>query len=248
MRPSTCPTIKNSNLAAVILYLKNANVTNLLSLKFVDSPAVESLLEALCELKDLQFLDGPSGDITIDGRRAARLPIDQIWYRVLEAGNSLGCLEDICAIVAISCSQYPIWTRPIAFQDAADMMDRCQFAHPLFDHITDLNALHAYGRVKAEGKIDLPAWCHDHFLSQSTLEHIMKSRRGLAEKCQRVFQALAKGLVTQSAMLKKGHTLHVTVQHNQPGLIHPESCVIYAGKKVDAHIKGDAFPAYEWIV
>ncbi|KAK6077945.1 pre-mRNA-splicing factor ATP-dependent RNA helicase prp43 [Seiridium cupressi] len=115
--------------------------------------------------------------ITSEGKRAALLPVEPHWYRVLAAAKSLGCLEDSCAIVAIASSQYPICSRPNAFRDAADCIGNPESAHPLSDPITELNALHAYGRAKRANNVDMGKWCHDHFLNRSQLEHVSNARR-----------------------------------------------------------------------
>lgn len=50
------------------------------------------------------------------------------------------------------------------------------FAHPLSDHITQLNALHAFMRTKAEETIDLERWCFDHFNSKSAMDEVCQLR------------------------------------------------------------------------
>ncbi|KAK9781718.1 putative RNA helicase [Seiridium cardinale] len=78
-----------------------------LALDFIDAPALESMLEAFFELKDMKLVErvvetaAPATTksivrITSEGKRAAVLPVEPHWYRGLAAAKSLGCLEDIC--------------------------------------------------------------------------------------------------------------------------------------------------------
>ncbi|KAL1876943.1 hypothetical protein Daus18300_002550 [Diaporthe australafricana] len=43
---------------------------------------------------------------------------------------------------------------------------------PISDHITHLNALHAFMRTQEEGRIDLDRWCFDYFNSQPALDEV----------------------------------------------------------------------------
>ncbi|KAG6368529.1 hypothetical protein INS49_002739 [Diaporthe citri] len=49
-------------------------------------------------------------------------------------------------------------------------------AHPLSDRITQLNALHAFMRTKAEEAIDLERWCFDHFISEPAMDEVCQLR------------------------------------------------------------------------
>ncbi|KAK9796942.1 putative RNA helicase [Seiridium cardinale] len=87
LRPTTCPAILTSNLASTALYLLNAGVKDPLALDFIDAPALESMLEAFFELKDMKLVErvvetaAPATTksivrITSEGKRAAVLPVE----------------------------------------------------------------------------------------------------------------------------------------------------------------------------
>lgn len=203
---------------------------------------------------------------------AVKLPINPIMCRLLEAAARLECLEAMTVIVAACQLQHSIFLRPSDVTDASDRMGRAQFAHPLSDHITNLNAAYAYKHVQKEGKIGLEQWCHDNFLSKPMLDSLWRMQdrlKGRVEKrwpggmnkgikdiqnpmfSETIRKALAIGLVTQPAMLRSKSNSHITVNYNQPGLISPQSAVLYQGQDVSSATftkRGAVFPAYRWIV
>lgn len=93
---------------------------------------------------------------TAEGKFAAQFPIEPVMYHLLEAAVRFECLEEMTVIVAAAQLQYPIWIRPMDFADAANRIGRSQFAHPLSDHITDLNAIQAFVRPCPVGQEDGP--------------------------------------------------------------------------------------------
>jgi pre-mRNA-splicing factor ATP-dependent RNA helicase DHX15/PRP43 len=122
------------------------------------------------------------------------------------------------------------------------------------DHLTQLNALHAYVRVKVQGNIDLGQWCFDAFLSSHVLEEVLligQQLQGIA--CQflgesvratpfvdenydtNIRKALAQSFFHQSAFYTgKDDDIYVTVNDNYEAGIHPESALVKSN--------------YEWII
>lgn len=120
-------------------------------------------------------------------------PIEPAWYLAICKAQELGCPGEIMSIAAIMSTQKSIFIRPRPIRNVADLT-RAQFANPLSDHITHLNAFHAYIRTKdevespeekeesktvEEPKIRLKRWCLDHFLSYGVLEEVSRIRKQL---------------------------------------------------------------------
>lgn len=184
--------------------------------------------------------------ITEAGKLAAKLPVDPIWYCALSAGVKHGCVSEIMSLAAISSIQGSFRVRP-RFRPASDASDFVwsHFAHPLSDHITLLNALHAFLRTRADGMIDMERWCFDHFICKSSVEEICRVRNKIKEVWTQelgqsdfslsmarrpepgystaVRRALAEGLFTHTAVLYKGR--YTNVHNGQPGLLLHTSSV-----------------------
>jgi HrpA-like RNA helicase len=92
--------------------------------------------------------------ITQNGKHAAGLPLDPVWsYAILKA-SEYNCVAEMISLAALATVQHSIFLTPSAVSQVAQI-SRQQFAHPLSDHITGLNALHAYVRAKMEKKMDM---------------------------------------------------------------------------------------------
>lgn len=162
--------------------------------------------------------------ITEAGKLAAKLPVDPIWYCALSAAFKHGCVSEIVSLVAISSIQADIRVQPkgLIACEASDVA-WSQFAHPLSDHITQLNALHAFMRTKAEETIDLGRWCLDRFVFKPAMDEVCQLREqikniwtrelkqsylslSLAKRTEpgystAVRRALAEGLFTRTAVV-----------------------------------------------
>lgn len=167
--------------------------------------------------------------------------------------QGIGCGADMTALAAVSSTQQSIFLRPHSHQTVADLA-RTQFAYPLSDHLTYLNAFHAFFTAKRGGKVDMDQWCFDHFLSRRSLEEACEIRtqlqNGLEGRMQvpltrtpfsnpnyftNIRRALALGLFNQSAIKVKsenplgartGVDLYKTIHQNQHALLRPESALI----------------------
>jgi pre-mRNA-splicing factor ATP-dependent RNA helicase DHX15/PRP43 len=148
------------------------------------------------------------------------------------------------AIAAMASTQQPIFRRPGPIRLAADLVVQ-QFSNPLSDHISQLNAFHAYVNTKFEGKIPLEQWCTDHFLSHSTLEEVYKIRMQVQSQLDpkrelvssafedpnymtNIRKALALGLFNQTAFMEPGEDAYKTIHDNQHALLHAGSALVGA--------------------
>ncbi|PNP53779.1 hypothetical protein THARTR1_05903 [Trichoderma harzianum] len=181
MAPSTEPAIRCSSVDSAILKLVAAGHRKVMDFDWLDAPHPESIVRAVQDLGDWEFLDGDA-KLTPSGHNAADCPLDPIWYRAIETGAKFGCSLDMLDIAVLCSSQTSIFLRPPGYHQVADFL-RTQFAHPLSDHLTHLNAFNAY--LKARGALQerfsnpqsvLEEWCMEHALNMQALEEVCTAR------------------------------------------------------------------------
>lgn len=150
-------------------------------------------------------------------------------------------------IAALCSTQASIFLRPSGYQQAADLL-RTQFAHPLSDHLTHLNALNAYRRTRdilkerfSCSQDMLEEWCMEHALNIRALEEVCtvrdiaenflhRSRKIDADKASvmdmtSVRNALAVAFCTHTAIHHSGD-VYRTVHENTPALLSPASSLV----------------------
>ena len=230
----TYPEILRSNLSNVVLTLKQLGIDDLVHFDFLDPPAPETLMRALEMLNYLGALDD-EGDLTEMGKKMASLPLEPQLAKALIASPAFSCSNEMLSIVALL-SVPQIFMRPPEAAKAADAA-KAKFAHVDGDHLTMLNAYHAY---KQQG--NAKDWCWENFLNMRSL----KSADSVRAQLQRILvrlqvplvsteftsknyytnirQALTAGFFMQVAHLERtGH--YLTVKDNQVVSLHP-SCVL----------------------
>ncbi|KAH8879245.1 P-loop containing nucleoside triphosphate hydrolase protein [Thozetella sp. PMI_491] len=251
LMPKSYPGIFSSDIKSAILTLKVAGHNDLVNFDFIDHPAPEILLRGLEELRDLSFLNA-DGYITQSGRHAAMFPVDPIWYRVIGQGHACKCALEMVTLAAIFTTQRSIFLRPHPQRHVADLA-REQFVYPFSDHITHLNAVHAYVRAMQEENFDMDQWCFDHFLNRPALEEVLQLRAQLKDLLRQlniplnsvpfsdasyytnIRKALALGFFQQTAIMYQGHEdTYRTIHQGQHALLAPDSALV----------KG----AHEWVV
>lgn len=186
LQEQTYPEILRSEISSVILTLKKLGIDDLVHFDFMDPPAPETLMRALEQLNYLGALDD-EGTLTNIGRIMSEFPLDPQLAKMLIASAEYGCSSEILSIVALLSVQQ-IFMRPKEAAKAADAAKN-QFAHTDGDHLTLLNAYHAYKQaVQSTGSSDPEAknWCWDNFIDlrairsaenvRSQLEKIMRKQ------------------------------------------------------------------------
>lgn len=179
-----------------------------------------------------------------------------MWlHTIMEAHDNWSCGVEMCAIAAACSTQRSIFLRPNPYRYASDEI-RTSWVHPLSDHITLMNVLHAY--VVMRGRVEtIPGrqeWCSANFLSYETLEEAYSTRNQVAmmiekdhlngrhlskiqfshpEYYNNIRRSLARGLFIQSAIHHKDD-VYKTVHENQEALLHAHSALV-SGK-------------HEWVV
>ncbi|OAX85456.1 hypothetical protein ACJ72_00182 [Emergomyces africanus] len=149
------------------------------------------------------------------------------------------CSNEILSITSLL-SVPQIFVRPASQRKRADEMKNL-FAHPDGDHLTLLNAYHAFKGPEAQA--NPRQWCHDHFLSLRALQSADNVRQQLQRIMEReeielvstpfedkkyyenIRRALVAGFFMQVAKKEsQGKNLYRTVKdNNEPVLLHPSS-------------------------
>ncbi|KAL2149529.1 hypothetical protein VTH82DRAFT_8180 [Thermothelomyces myriococcoides] len=239
----TYPEILRSNLANTVLELKKLGVEDLVHFDLMDPPAPETMMRALEELNYLACLDD-DGELTALGSLASEFPLDPTLAVMLISSPEFYCSNEILSIASLL-SVPQIWIRPNNERRRADEMKQ-QFAHPDGDHLTLLNAYHAYKGAERAGE-DMKKWCHEHFLSyrhltsadnvRAQLKRIMETHNielvstpfENKEYYVNIRRALLAGFFMQVAMRESGSNpnskVYKTVKDDQLVMIHPSTTV-----------------------
>jgi pre-mRNA-splicing factor ATP-dependent RNA helicase DHX15/PRP43 len=150
----TYPEILRSNLGNVVLQLKKLGIDDLVHFDFMDPPAPETLMRALELLNYLGALDD-DGELTPTGELMSAFPLDPQLAKMLIESPKYNCSNEILSIAALL-SVPQIFVRPNNARKAADEA-KAQFAHADGDHLTLLNAYHAYKTSKFKCELlDIP--------------------------------------------------------------------------------------------
>lgn len=228
----TYPEILRSNLGSVVLQLKKLGIDDLVHFDFMDPPAPETLMRALELLNYLGALDD-DGELTPTGELMSAFPLDPQLCKMLIESPSFRCSNEILSIAALL-SVPQIFMRPNEARKLADEA-KANFTHADGDHLTLLNAYHAY---KSNG--DDSQWCWDNFLNQRSLKSADNVRKQLQRTMEthdldlvstpfedknyflNIRKAMTAGFFMQVAHLERtGH--YLTVKDNQVVQLHP-SC------------------------
>jgi pre-mRNA-splicing factor ATP-dependent RNA helicase DHX15/PRP43 len=233
----TYPEILRSNLANTVLELKKLGVEDLVHFDLMDPPAPETMMRALEELNYLACLDD-DGELTTLGGLASEFPLDPALAVMLISSPEFYCSNEILSITSLL-SVPQIFMRPAANRKRADEM-KAMFAHPDGDHLTLLNAYHAFkGQMNANA--DVKKWCHEHFLSLRHLSGADSVRAQLKQIMEtheidlvstpfedknyytNIRRALLSGFFMQVALREGSGKIYRTVKDNQAVMLHPST-------------------------
>ena len=118
-RPAfTDPEIRRTNLASVVLRMKELDLGDPEAFPFLEPPEPKALSDGRRLLQELQALD-ELGRLTPVGRSLAKLPVDPLLGRMLVAAQAGDVLEPVLAIVT-ALAQPDVRDRPPDKQQAAD--------------------------------------------------------------------------------------------------------------------------------
>ncbi|KAG9240798.1 P-loop containing nucleoside triphosphate hydrolase protein [Calycina marina] len=232
----TYPEILRSNLANTVLELKKLGVDDLVHFDLMDPPAPETLMRALEELNYLACLDD-NGDLTRLGQLASEFPLDPALAVMLISSPEFYCSNEMLSLTALL-SVPQIFVRPASARKRADDM-KALFMHPDGDHLTMLNAYHAFKGPQAQA--DPKGFCHQHFLSLRALQsadNVRMQLKRIMEKSElelvstdfndkeyytNIRRALIAGFFMQIAKKDGTGKTYKTVKDDQSVLLHPST-------------------------
>ncbi|KAL7623633.1 DEAH-box ATP-dependent RNA helicase prp43 [Parahypoxylon ruwenzoriense] len=233
----TYPEILRSNLANTVLELKKLGIRDLVHFDLMDPPAPETMMRALEELNYLACLDD-EGELTALGSLASEFPLDPSLAVMLISSPEFYCSNEILSITALL-SVPQIFVRPINKKQEADEM-RNLFKHPDGDHLSMLNAYHAFKGVLNRGE-DVRTWCHKHYLSYRHLSSADNVRAQLKRTMEthevhlistdfndrnyytNIRRALVTGFFMQVAKRENGKVYRTLKDNNQAVMLHPST-------------------------
>ena len=236
----THPEILRSNLCSTVLELKKLGVEDLVHFDFMDPPAPETMMRALEELNYLACLDD-DGELTSLGQLASFFPLDPALAVMLISSPEFYCSNEILSIVSLL-SVPQIFVRPPTKRSQADQM-KAHFNHAEGDHLTLLNAYHAFKGIQAKEADGGKKWCHEHYLSfrhLSSADHVRSQLKRIMEIHEiesistpfedknyytNIRRALLAGFFMQVAM-KEGTgngKMYRTIKDDQPVQLHPST-------------------------
>jgi len=232
LQPNTYPEILRSNLGSVVLNLKKLGIDDLVHFDFMDPPAPETLMRALEMLNYLGALDD-DGNMTEVGSMMAEFPLDPQLAKMLIASPKYKCSNEILSITA-TLSVPNVFVRPREAAKAADEA-KAKFSHVDGDHLTLLNAYHAFKSNNEDAQ-----WCYENFLNTRSLKSADSVRLQLARIMKRfnlelvstefsnkeyyvnIRKCMVAGYFMQVAHLERaGH--YLTVKDNQIVALHPSA-------------------------
>ncbi len=159
------PEILRSNLANVVLYMKSLGIDNIIDFDFIDKPNIESIKEAIEDLKLLGALDLNEA-ITDLGREMLKYPLEPRLSRILIEGKKQGCLDEICTLIGFLSSYQRVFFRPRDKQYEADI------AHNKFKVSSSdfINLLHIWNCfVQNDFSKE---WAQDNYLNFKVLKNV----------------------------------------------------------------------------
>eukprot|EP01012_Entosiphon_sulcatum_P012233 TRINITY_DN17645_c0_g1_i1.p1 TRINITY_DN17645_c0_g1~~TRINITY_DN17645_c0_g1_i1.p1 ORF type:complete len:760 (+),score=155.17 TRINITY_DN17645_c0_g1_i1:1150-3429(+) len=232
LQDQTYPEILRSNLGTVVLQLKKLGIDDLVHFDWMDPPAPETLMRALELLNYLGSLSD-DGELTEFGAMMAELPVEPELSAMLLNSAKHKCSPEALSIAA--CLSVPqLFVRPRERAQEADEAKN-SFTHNDGDHLTMLNAYHAYLQSGQSQQ-----WCFDNFIQNRAIAQAHNVREQLQRLMQRlniqlektdfgspdyypnIRRALVAGYFMQIGHREQqGH--YLTAKDNQVVVLHP-SC------------------------
>ena len=143
----TDPEILRTNLAGVILRMKNLRLGDIRTFDFVQKPPMRAIADGISLLSELGALDSEES-LTETGRQMAQFPLDPKVSRMLLEANRRGCLREVLIIASALSVEEPR-ERPVDAAEAADAAHKA-FADEKSDFIAFLNLWRWYEKAYAK--------------------------------------------------------------------------------------------------
>jgi pre-mRNA-splicing factor ATP-dependent RNA helicase DHX15/PRP43 len=199
-----------------------------------DPPAPETLMRALELLNYLDALDD-DGNLTQVGSVMSEFPLDPQLAKMMCVSPQLKCSNEIITITSMLSVPNP-FIRPRDQQSEADEA-KSRFSHMDGDHLTLLNAYHAYKQNGEDQK-----WCFNNYVNFRAMKSADNVRSQLVRICARysislistgftdklyylnIRKSILSGYFMQVAHLER-HGSYLTVKDNQVVSLHPSTCL-----------------------
>ncbi len=159
----TSPELLRTNLASVILQMKQLDLRDIAHYPFIEPPESRQINDGYHLLHELGAID-PKRQLSEIGKTIARLPLDPRLARMIVAAAQEGALTEVMIIVAALAIQDPR-ERPMDAQQKADEFHR-RFAEKQSDFLSLLNLWNYFQQQKRHlTQNKLRKLCRDEFLS-----------------------------------------------------------------------------------
>jgi len=235
------PEIRRTNLAAVILQMKQLGFGAIERFPFIDPPDSRLISDGYRTLEELAAIDA-DGRLTALGSQLARLPVDPRIGRMLLAAGAHQCLRELLIVAAALSVQDPR-ERPLDQQQSADEI-HATFQHPESDFRTLLNLWAFLEKERKHlSRSKFQRLCRRHFLSWNRVQEWRDIHTQLREQMremgysenaaegsyEEVHRALLTGLLSFIGLKDEGSEY----QGARGGrfYIHPSSALFKAGPK-----------------
>ena len=173
----TDPEIKRTNLASVILRMKQLRLGDVELFPFLEPPQQKAINEGFKLLIELNALN-PKQELTDCGRKMAQLPVDPRYGRMIVLAHEQGCLREILIIVSALSIQDPRELSTENRQQAAQKLAR--FQHSDSDFLGFVNLWDRYERQRQElTQAQLKKYCKTNFLSYMRMREWREVHRQL---------------------------------------------------------------------
>ncbi len=198
-RPAfTAPEIQRTGLAGVILRMKSLGLGDVEAFPFIDPPASKAITEGYRVLEELGAIDDKR-ELTAQGERLARFPVDPRIGRMILAGAEQRCLREVLVVAAALNVQDPR-ERPREQRQKADDLHR-RFADERSDFVSLLRLWDFVRDAEKKGSSNLRRVCRDSFLSWLRVREWTEVHRQLEEIVEELGLDKSKTAETPRAIL-----------------------------------------------
>lgn len=236
MLPTPIPEIQRTNLISIVLQLKAMGINNLLNFDFMDPPPIQTLVNSLQILYELNALD-EDGLMTRLGRKMAEFPIEPQLAKILLAAIDLSCTDHVITIISMLQTDH-IFYRPKDKQNIADQK-KAQFHQQHGDHLTYLHIYLTWAQHKFSNH-----WCFQNFIQYTNMRHAQEIRKQLITILDRyqfiqnnssktspmnhvnIRKAICSGYFRNAAKKNSTHG-YLSLIDNQPVHLHPSSSLYH---------------------
>ena len=173
----TDPEIKRTNLASVILRMKQLRLGDVELFPFLEPPEQNAINEGFKLLIELNALN-PKQELTDCGRKMAQLPVDPRYARMIVLAHEQGCLREILIIVSALSIQDPRELSVENRQQAAQKLAR--FQHEDSDFLGFVKLWDQYERERQDlTQGQLKKYCKTNYLSYMRMREWREVHRQL---------------------------------------------------------------------